>query len=520
MAARSISSTLLAIALAFASALLAAAEPVQRRSPIVQTTSGAVAGLAGDVTVFKGIPFAAPPVGPLRWREPQPPAPWSGVRPATHFGHDCMQTPYVISTGQAASEDCLTLNVWTPSPRASAKAPVMVFIYGGAFIGGSGAYPLYDGAALARQGVVVVNFNYRVGVFGFLAHPQLTAQSPHHTSGDYGLLDQIAALQWVKANIGAFGGDPAKVTILGESAGASSIAMLMTSPLAKGLFQRAIMQSTALSSDMPDLATAEAAGLKLGANIQTLRATPADKLLAATFSFAPHRSGIAGLPFPTPVVDGYVLPRQPAKAFARGEFANVPTLIGENAVEGRMFAPKPKDATLKAYHAWAAKTFGDLAPAFLKLYPAATDSEALAAMTAAYGDGEFGYATRLIARAVSRRQPHTYSYLFTYVQSGPEFDEPPPTHSQELPFVFDTLNQPAFIAHPPPDESDRAMSQTMMAAWVRFAAKGDPNGPGLPAWPTYDAESDPYLEFGLPLKIGHAFHKPEIDLMQEVHETR
>jgi len=520
MLLRQLSSIVAAAALAFAPALTNAAQPAVETPPIVQTTSGAVSGLAGDLAMFKGIPFAAPPVGPLRWREPQPAAPWSGVRASTHFGHDCMQTPYVISTGQTVSEDCLTLNVWTPSLHASTKAPVMVFIYGGAFIGGSGAYPLYDGAALARQGVVVVTFNYRVGVFGFLAHPRLTAQSPNHTSGDYGLLDQIAALQWIKANIGGFGGDPNKVTIFGESAGASSVALLMTSPLAQGLFQRAILQSTALSSDMPDLATAEAAGLKLGADIEALRAKPADQLLASTFSFAPHRSGVAGLPFPTPVVDGYVLPRQPAVAFQRGEFENVPTLIGENAIEGRMFAPKPQDATLSAYHAWAAKTFGDLAPAFLKLYPAATDKEALAAMTAAYGDGEFGYATRLIARAVSRRQPHTYSYLFTYVQSGPEFDEPPPTHSQELPYVFDTLDQPAFIAHPPPDASDRAMSQTMMAAWVRFAATGDPNGQGLLAWPAYDAENDPYLEFGLPLKIGHAFHKPQIDLMQRVHDAR
>ncbi len=504
------------MALALGAAKVCAAQPAVAAPPTVQTKSGAVSGLAGDVATFKGIPFAAPPVGPLRWREPQPLAPWSGVRPATQFGHDCMQTPYVISSGQTVSEDCLTLNVWTPSLHPSTKAPVMVFIYGGAFIGGSSAYSLYDGAALARQGVVVVSFNYRVGVFGFLAHPQLTAQSPHHTSGHYGLLDQIAALEWVKANIGAFGGDHDRVTIFGESAGTSSVALLMTSPLAKGLFQRAILQSTALSSDMPNLASAEAAGLTLGADIDALRATPADKLLASTFSFAPHRSGVAGLPFPTPVVDGYVLPRQPAAAFEQGEFENVPTLIGENANEGRMFAPKPQDATVSAYHAWAAKTFGDLTPAFLKLYPAATDGEALAAMTAAYGDGEFGYAVRLIARDVSRRQPHTYSYVFTYAQSG----QAPPTHSQELPFVFATLDQPTFIAHPPADASDQAMSQTMMAAWVRFAKTGDPNGQGLPAWPAYDAGSDPYLEFGRPLKVGHAFHRPEIDLMQRVYDAR
>ena len=213
---------------------------------VVVTTAGQVAGTNGEIQNFKGIPYAAPPVGPLRWRPPQPPVPWAGVRDATRFGDDCMQRPYVISTGQKASEDCLTVSVWTPAHARGVRRPVMVFMYGGGFIGGSCAYPLYDGAMLAAEGVVVVCLNYRVGIFGFLAHPMLSAESPHRSSGNYGLLDQIAALQWVRDNIAAFGGDPQRVTVFGESAGAVSIAILLTSPLATGLFGQAILHSPAV----------------------------------------------------------------------------------------------------------------------------------------------------------------------------------------------------------------------------------------------------------------------------------
>jgi len=216
--------------LAFMTPSSQAQETVSTAKPVVVTRAGSVAGTGGEIESFKGIPYAAPPVGPLRWHPPQPAATWKGVRDATHFGDDCMQRPYVISTGQKSSEDCLTVSVWTPGHARGAHRPVMVFLYGGGFIGGSCAYPLYDGAKLAANGVVVVCLNYRVGIFGFLAHPALSAESPHKSSGNYGLLDQIAALEWVKDNIAAFGGDPQRVTVFGESAGAVSIAVLMTSP--------------------------------------------------------------------------------------------------------------------------------------------------------------------------------------------------------------------------------------------------------------------------------------------------
>jgi para-nitrobenzyl esterase len=279
-------------------------------------TAGVNAGAGGqsrhrEIVSFKGIPYAAPPIGPLRWRPPQPPLSWLGVRDATRFGADCMQTPYVISTAQKTSEDCLTLSVWTAAHYRNARRPVMVFIYGGAFIGGSAAYPLYDGAKLAAEGVVVVGFNYRVGIFGFLAHPQLSAESAQKTSGNYGLLDQIAALKWVKANIAEFGGDPARVTVFGESAGAVSIALLMTSPLARGLFEQAILQS-AVVLPLAGLTEAEQSGAAVGAKIDALRQLSAEQLLTHNGDFFPRAThNVMAMTFPSPIVDGYVLPVQP-----------------------------------------------------------------------------------------------------------------------------------------------------------------------------------------------------------------
>ncbi|HEY0767777.1 MAG TPA: carboxylesterase family protein, partial [Steroidobacteraceae bacterium] len=274
-------------ALALLSSAPAAAATGLPAHRVIETNSGAVAGSGNDVLAFKGIPFAAPPVGSLRWRPPQPPLPWQGVRDATRFGEDCVQTPYVIPTGQGVSEDCLTINVWTSAHGTGRHRAVMVFIYGGAFVGGSSAYPLYDGVKLAALGVVVVSFNYRAGIFGFLAHPMLSAESPEHASGNYGLLDQIAALKWVRTNIEAFGGDPGRVTVFGESAGAVSIAVLMTSPLVRGLFRQAILQSPALPP-LAGLAAAERSGATIDADLAVLRRLSAEQLLARNGDFFPR----------------------------------------------------------------------------------------------------------------------------------------------------------------------------------------------------------------------------------------
>jgi para-nitrobenzyl esterase len=446
-------------------------------SLVVQTTAGLVSGaeIGGGIVAFKGIPYAAPPIGRLRWRPPQPPVPWSGTRDASHFGDDCMQTPYVIPTGQKASEDCLTVSLWTSPNYRKTPRPVMVFIYGGAFIGGSAAYPLYDGAKLAREGVVVVGFNYRVGIFGFLAHPQLSAESSQHTSGNYALLDQIAALKWVKANIAAFGGDPGRITVFGESAGAVSIAMLMTSPLAKGLFEQAILQSPTLPP-LASLAAAEKAGAAMGPQIAALRQRSAAELLTHNDSFYPssNEHGERLTAFPAPIVDGYLLPEQPRAVFEKGHSNPVPLIVGVNADEGRMFSGEG----------------------------------ASAAKSAAVGDATFVESARWIARGASQHQPKTYAYVFTRsVNAGPL----PPTHSEELPFVFGSLEQPSFIKHPAPAADDLRLSGLIMRTWARFAATGDPNGPGLPKWPTYERTTDPYLEFGTAIRADAAFRKAQLD---------
>lgn len=448
-------------------------------SLVVHIRAGSVSGtdVSGGIVAFKGIPYAAPPIGPLRWRPPQPVMPWSEVRASSHFGDDCMQTPYVIPTGQKASEDCLTVNVWTSTDYRKTHRPVMVFIYGGAFIGGSSAYPLYDGARLAREGVVVVSFNYRVGIFGFLAHPELSAESEEHVSGNYGLLDQIAALRWVKTNIQVFGGDPDQVTVFGESAGAVSIAVLMTSPRAKGLFEQAILQSPTLPP-LASLAAAEKSGAAVG-RIAALRDMSAAELLTHNDHFYPRsNSRTARLTgFPAPIVDGAVLPEQPRAVFDTGILNAVPMIVGINADEGRMFSPEGASADA----------------------------------TAAVGDATFVESARWIARGASRDEAKTFAYVFTRAVNGGPL---PPTHSEELPFVFGSLEQPSFIKHPAADTDDLRLSGLMMRIWARFAATGDPNGAGLPEWPRYTRSTDPYLEFGTVVRAGAGFRKAQLDALE------
>jgi para-nitrobenzyl esterase len=387
-----------------------------------------------------------------------------------------------------------------------------VFIYGGAFIGGSAAYPLYDGAKLAAEGVVVVGFNYRVGIFGFLAHPMLSAESsPRKTSGNYGLLDQIAALKWVKTNIAAFGGDAGRVTVFGESAGAASIAALMTSPLAKGLFEQAILQS-AVVPPLATLAAAEHSGAAVGTNIDALRRLDAEQLLAHNGDFFPHSDhNVMAMAFPTPIVDGYVLPMQPRAAFKSGAVNAVPAIVGVNADEGRMFTDQGNPVSVADYQKWIREKFGSRALDILSVNPAATDAAAAAATSAIIGDVMFVESARLIARGTSQHQPRTFAYVFTRrVGDGPL----PATHSEELPFVFASLEQPSFIKHGPPRPSDLQLSTAMIRAWTRFAASGDPNGPGLPPWPRYDRAGDRYLELGTPIRPGQAFRKAQVDAVE------
>jgi para-nitrobenzyl esterase len=503
-----LSSLLALLCLGLASLAAIAAES----GPVVVTRAGAVRGSAGYPEAFRGIPYATPPVGRLRWHAPLPPKPWAGVRDATRFGNDCVQTPWIVLSGVPFSEDCLTANVWTLAHGVAERRPVLVFIYGGAFIGGSGAYALYDGASLAREGVVVVSFNYRVGIFGFFAHPGLSAESPTHASGNYGIQDQIAALQWVRDNIAAFGGDPKRVTIFGESAGAFSAAVLLVAPKAKGLFRGAILQSAGLPR-LNTQAESEAAGARLGTDIAALRKLPAEELLKHNFDFFAHSSfDILQGGFPAPTIDGDVLVEQPRDLFTRGAINPAFVVVGYNADEGAMFLPHDHKPTKASYEEWVQAGFGPFAADVLRLNPAVDDASATAAMAAVMGDAVFNEPSRMIARSAVKAGLATYAYLFTKSLANAP---PAPWHSEEMRYVFGTLDSPGFVPfRPAANAGDHILSRAMRRYWARFAAHGDPNGAGLPNWPAYDPSSDSYLEFGEPIRAGAGFRRPQLDVTE------
>jgi para-nitrobenzyl esterase len=499
----------LAVAVAAVTVSLGVARAADAPPPVpvatAQTTSGLIAGTAGAVRSFKGIPFAAPPVGPLRFMPPQPPAAWTGTRDATAFGPECMQPG---PPGTPMSEDCLTANVWTAFPRGADK-PVILYIYGGGYAVGGSAYPVYDGTALARHGVVVVSFNYRLNVFGFLAHPALTAEARNHTSGNYGVLDMVAALRWVHDNAAAFGGDPANITIMGESAGAGSVSALLTMPQTRGMYRRAIMESAPVFRPELTLAQAETEGVKLaaGADLATLRALPATDVLKRLPLLDPDTRSDLPIVF-GPIADGVVLPDERA-AYAAGKVNVVPIIVGNNAIEGSFFARGIAVKTLDQYAAALQKRFGANADKARALYPAATDADALPAESTIVGDLDINTGVRKMARVMSAREPGVYRYLFTRARGGK-----PPGHTDELPFVFGTatvngLGQPA----PAFDAVDTAVSEQMMTMWTQFAKTGNPNPPGTNAWPQYTVANDTFIVFGDTLSTGTAFRTAQLDFL-------
>jgi para-nitrobenzyl esterase len=449
------------------------------------------------VRAFKGIPFAAPPVGALRWQPPQPVARWDGVRDASKFGNVCIQ-PAGPTTGPQArlniavlpdspplAEDCLYLNVWTGAASASERRPVMVWFFGGAFTEGGGSVPLYDGDALARKGAVVVTMNYRLGPYGFFAHPALTAESPHHASGNYGLMDMLASLEWVKQNIAAFGGDPGNVTVFGQSAGAMAIASLVSSPEATGLFHRAISQSGAwmglgFSPAMRTLASAEEAGEKAAtaAGVSTV-----EQLRAMSPADVTEKFRSAGM-----IVDGWVIPEDPSTVFAAGRQNAVDVLVGSNKDESFFAA----SVTPEQFEQQASTRYGDLADEYLAAYPHATAAEAAVSTAENFRDGAFWH-MRLFADFQARKGKK--AYLFYFAQNPPApAGQPqlPATHATEVGYVFNNLGQlPLF-----PDRSiaelsaasapDKKVADEMSSYWVNFARTGDPNGAGLPTWAPHE----------------------------------
>jgi len=463
-------------------------------APQVKTHSGAVEGKDdGKVLSFLGIPYAAPPVGDLRWKAPQPAAKWSGVRKSAEFGLHCMQGNVfgdMVFHDPGGSEDCLTLNVWVPVRHVAGKLPVMVWIYGGGFVAGTTSEGRQDGSHLAQQGVIVVSMNYRLGVFGFLVHPELAKESGHNSAGNYGLLDQLAALQWVHENIAPFGGDPGNVTIFGESAGSFSVSAQMASPLAKGLFQRAIGESGAAFSrsglDFAPLSVREEKDAKLVgqtfgvSTLAELRAIPAEKLLEA---FAPPKS--RGFDF-GPDVDGYFLPEPVPAIFAAGKQNDVPLLAGWNHDEGSFeiaFAPqKPTADNMKAM---AQKDFGDKADEFLKLYPIDTDQHVQRSAQDYAGDKFIAASTWewIESQSKTGKQP-IYRYRFDMTPFAKDLNAPRlgAYHSAEIEYVFGQLDSKTDVTW---SDSDRQVSEMMQKYWSNFAKNGNPNGAGLPSWPMY-----------------------------------
>lgn len=467
----------------------------------VAIDSGALDGTTADgVSAFKGIPYAAPPVGAGRWSAPAPPTPWSAPRDAANYGADCMQNPLpgVKAGERPMSEDCLFLNVWTPKPAKGAKLPVMVWIHGGGFVGGSGSLPETDGAALARRGAIIVSINYRLGRFGFFAHPALG------DGGNWGLMDQIAALKWVQRNIAAFGGDPKQVTIFGESAGGESVSRLMASPAAKGLFARAIVASGGGRDSWPALAEAQAKGQAFAsrakaADAAALRALPADKVLGGINLMNKEDDRYSG-----PITDGMIVPADAAAIFAAGGQAKVPYIVGSN------------DDELGFVPALFRKMVND--PAREKLGIAAD------AVEAAYGDKD--EANRRIAADVMFTEPAlalglaqaragapTFLYRFGYVAEKQRKKDQGAVHATDVVFQFGNLG-------PDATEADRAAAKQMGDYWTRFAKSGDPNGPGLPAWSRLDPAAPELLSIGIDGTAMAPAGSPALTAIAAAHEGK
>lgn len=483
--------------------------------------SGPISGVQEqDLWVFRGIPYAASPVGDLRWRPPQPVEPWEDVRECVAFAPACPQPSsggaFYLDVGET-DEDCLYLNVWSPAESNAETLPVMVWIHGGSFVTGSGSMAVYGGANLAAEGVVVVTINYRLGPLGFLAHPALSAESTEGVSGNYGLLDQIAALQWVQKNIAGFGGDPGRVTVFGESAGAISILDLLVSPLAEGLFQRAIVQSGILLdagfgvSTTGTLAEAEAAGeayadrlgLDLSGDVQAqMRAlSPAGLLAAAGPGEDLMDQGLAW----KPVADGYVLPGLPTDLWAEGRQWKVPLLIGSNADEGNTFVAGLTVST-EEYEAQMDRIFGPFVDEAFALYPVEAPEDIAPAFSRMLTEVGFASTARFAAANMSESAP-AFLYQFTRVP----LDNPLGAfHGVEIPYVFG--NAGLFTMLGRIEQADYDLSEAIMGYWVRFAAGGDPNGEGAVEWPRYDRSDDIHLGLGDAIATGTGLYQQACDL--------
>jgi para-nitrobenzyl esterase len=482
-------------------------------TPIVHTANGDVAGAVRTpgVELFLGIPYAAAPVGALRWREPQPAAAWRGIRPALSFGKDCIQEPQAYPPGPGfvnpTSEDCLYLNVWRPEKTAGKLLAVMVWIHGGAFIMGAGSFPSYDGTAFVTEDVILVTFNYRLGRFGTFAHPALSSEQAGLPLANYGLLDQIAALKWVKANIAAFGGDPENVTIFGESAGASSVNFLMTSPLATGLFSKAISESGGASSGLKSLADAEADGRAWAASVGAadadvagLRALPAGVVWGGPVVVPAF-----------PVIDGRIVTTATDEAFARGAFAQVPYIVGANSHEESLLRWLP--GADERYFA----SMGASGSELLKLYTA-DGADRHRAIARLWGEAVMVVPARFRAKQVAKAGRTAWLYRYSYVPDAAQGMTAGAGHEAEIEMVFKNpdVRWPSTWS-----AADAAMASAVNRYWSNFAKTGNPNGSGLPRWPAYSVADDELMEFSNsgPV-VARKFAQERLDVIERATDAR
>jgi para-nitrobenzyl esterase len=470
----------------------------------VKIETGRLHGVIGEgVVSFKGIPFAAPPVGNLRWRPPQPAEPWKGVREASEFGHDCMQKPFpgdAAPLGVTPGEDCLYVNVWVPEKSAGQRLPVMVWIYGGGFVNGGSSPAVYDGSQFARRGVVFVSFNYRLGRFGFFAHPALSKESAGGPLGNYGYMDQIAALHWVQQNIAAFGGDPGNVTLFGESAGGASVLTIMTSPLARGLIQKVVIESgggrTLLmgpryldhagtdgtpSAESAGVAFAKSVGIEgeEAAALAALRSLPAEAVTAGLNMATMRTPTYAG-----PMVDGKVVIESASDAYAAGRGAKIPTMVGANSADIGF----PRGHNLDELFA----PFGSYVEKAKALYNPTGAGKFMEVGITLGADQMMTEPARFLARTLAASGQSAYEYRFSYVAESMRKQWRGAPHATEIPFVFDTV---AARYGKELTDGDRAIARTANAYWINFAKTGDPNGPGLPEWPAYSSKADILMDF-------------------------
>ncbi|MBU0686867.1 MAG: carboxylesterase family protein [Candidatus Margulisbacteria bacterium] len=487
---------------------------------VVNIKSGPISGKVEDgVRVYLGIPFAAPPVGARRWKPPYPPRPWKNVKACTKFGPACPQ-PKLHDVGRE-NEDCLYLNVWTPAKNADAKLPVMFFIHGGGFLAGAASQKLYDAENLAKKGVVVVTINYRLGPYGFMAHPLLAKESPHGVSGNYGFLDQVAALKWVQKNIAVFGGNPDNVTIFGESAGSVSVATHMISPLSKGLFQQAICESGSAFGQqyaLPKATGSMSEALATGKQVEKLLdCADAPNVLKAMRKVSavellkkidPGFGLFDERPQFSLINDGWVIPENPAAFLAKGKQHDVPIIIGSNADEGNVFIP---ETSVGKYKSWIKNYFGKYADQIYTLFPAAKDAEVRPAFNKLLAVCLFAEPGRYLARAMGKKKSKAYLYQFTRVPNTKSAKQDGAYHGIELGYVFGNLEKSEGY-----DEKDFALSDMIMDYWVTFAKTGNPNGEGRTNWPAYYSASDQYLELGDTVIVKKHLLKQASDLLDRI----